>query len=412
MVHNSREQGDVELTPEQLQNQFQTLAAEADLYAQKGGYEQAIERYTLALNLKPNDKNCIVSRSRCHLLAGNAAAALSDADHVLNEDPNFFKAVFMKAEALYAIGDFEFALVHFHRGNRARPEFSEFRVGVQKAREAIENAIGNPHEVKIKSLAKGNFASIKVSNILSEDKAEVSGKGKQGSADWRSNNLNGLSSSDTGSTGIGSTLNSESLACNPFFQTSAAVCAQPAMEKKLLGELFEDKLYLIELLGDEKKSATPNLNLFQAIRSGLTYLDSRLEFWRQQNPLYARPKQQVKYYNLRKEVAQKPKSAAAGNAKPQNSPTKKGVTTSKSVPSASLVNKKPAATVRAGSTSASRTVQSSKLNGTRSATGSPGNMNNSVTASVQPTPQKSAVRTRQASKTAEALKHSPLALKI
>lgn len=34
------------------------------------------------------------------------------------------------------------ALVFYHRGNAARPDMKMFRLGIQKAREAIENAIG------------------------------------------------------------------------------------------------------------------------------------------------------------------------------------------------------------------------------------------------------------------------------
>ena len=41
------------------------------------------------------------------------------------------------------MGDFEFALVHYHRGNKLRPELNEFRLGIQKAREAIDNSIGS-----------------------------------------------------------------------------------------------------------------------------------------------------------------------------------------------------------------------------------------------------------------------------
>ena len=48
----------------------------------------------------------------------------------------------MKAEALYQRCDFETALVFFHRGHRIRPELQEFRLGIQKSQEAINNSIG------------------------------------------------------------------------------------------------------------------------------------------------------------------------------------------------------------------------------------------------------------------------------
>ena len=49
----------------------------------------------------------------------------------------FLQGLYQKAEALYAMGDFEFALVFYHRGHRLRPELEEFRLGIQKVRMKI-----------------------------------------------------------------------------------------------------------------------------------------------------------------------------------------------------------------------------------------------------------------------------------
>lgn len=53
------------------------------------------------------------------------------------------QGIFAKAEALYCKGEFELALVFYHRGNKLRPELQEFRLGIQKAKEAIDNAVGS-----------------------------------------------------------------------------------------------------------------------------------------------------------------------------------------------------------------------------------------------------------------------------
>ena len=84
-----------------------------------------------------------MARSKCHLQLGEPADAYEDAEIALKEDKEFFKAIFQKAEALYSKGDFELALVFYHRGNKLRPELDEFRLGIQKAREAISNSIGS-----------------------------------------------------------------------------------------------------------------------------------------------------------------------------------------------------------------------------------------------------------------------------
>ena len=51
-------------------------------------------------------------------------------------------ALSQKAQALYALGEFEMALVFYSRGLRLRPDMAIFPLGVDTATEAIENAVG------------------------------------------------------------------------------------------------------------------------------------------------------------------------------------------------------------------------------------------------------------------------------
>ena len=95
--------------------------------------------------MSPNDKNALIARSKCHLLLGEPQKALEDAEAALHgraKDPHNAKALFSKAEALYHLGDFELSLVFYYRGMKIRPEFDQFRLGVQKAKEAIQNILG------------------------------------------------------------------------------------------------------------------------------------------------------------------------------------------------------------------------------------------------------------------------------
>ncbi|XP_052131310.1 outer dynein arm-docking complex subunit 4-like, partial [Frankliniella occidentalis] len=95
-----------------------------------------------ALQLCPEDKTALVARSKCYLLLGQPRLALQDAENALGPDRSNVRAIFQKAEALYHMGDFEHSLMYYHRGLRLRPELAVFRLGVQKAQEAIENTIG------------------------------------------------------------------------------------------------------------------------------------------------------------------------------------------------------------------------------------------------------------------------------
>lgn len=44
-----------------------------------------------ALTLQPNDKNCLVARSKCYVKTGDSVNALLDAEAALKEDKEFFK---------------------------------------------------------------------------------------------------------------------------------------------------------------------------------------------------------------------------------------------------------------------------------------------------------------------------------
>ena len=56
---------------------------------------------------------------------------------------NLLQGLYQKAEALYYQGEFELALMFYHRGRKLRPELQEFRLGIQKAQEAIDNSVGS-----------------------------------------------------------------------------------------------------------------------------------------------------------------------------------------------------------------------------------------------------------------------------
>jgi len=89
---------------------------------------------------------CVLQYSVCRLLqAGVVVAALPGRLYGSEINPDLSAGMFQKAEALYHLGDFEHSLMFYHRGLRLRPEMTMFRLGVQKAQEAIENTIGREH---------------------------------------------------------------------------------------------------------------------------------------------------------------------------------------------------------------------------------------------------------------------------
>ncbi|KAJ3086050.1 Tetratricopeptide repeat protein 25 [Quaeritorhiza haematococci] len=306
---------DAESESEGPVSSFQSYAAEGDLLAKQGDYRKAIEAYTKALNMRPSEKNVLVSRSKCHLQLGDTNAALEDAKESLKEDPGFFKGVFQKAEALYAQGDFEMALVLYHRGNKLRPELDEFRLGIQKAREAIDNSIGNPRDYHFQAPA----------HLRSVAPSSTNG-GTVGSVPSTSNvNTLSLNSSTTGSSGYAPSVLGLPTTAAAAATAGGSKSVQPIglgagvagasgatgaagvgvgsaraggkdggtdrTVKQLLGELYADKVYLEQLLNDRDFITHPNDDIHSLVSEALRYLDMRTEFWRQQKPIYARRKE-------------------------------------------------------------------------------------------------------------------------
>lgn len=245
---------------------FETLRDEGEHFVHVQQYEKAIESFTKALEMRNGDKTCLVVRSKCFLMLGNSERALQDADAALEQDEEGvrdIRALNMKAEALYQKGDFETALVFYHRGNKLRPELQEFRLGIQKCEEAIDNSIGSPNSVQLE--ATGDLSYF----YKADDNLHPSKKGQQ-----------------KGYTKIGQPQKKEEKKERQRPKDNA----NSKTTKELLGELFQDKEYLEKLFDGLSSNGTTQSDSYIKGRAcdGLEYLNNRSDFWRQQKPMYAR----------------------------------------------------------------------------------------------------------------------------
>lgn len=238
---------------------FQTYLAEGDKLFLMGNFKKALVAYDLALEVSAENKIGLVHRSRCHLQLGDAQTALNDAEASLAENPKNYRGIYAKAEALYQMGDFEFALVYYHRGQSLRPEITEFRLGIQKSQEAIDNCVGSPSSIKLQ--AQGDLSFFDQMN---------EGKGNSGVRSQYNCPKRPQASKGTNR-------------CRARRSTGGKAA------KVTLGELYADKEYLEKLLKDEDlvKGSSAGMNIYDIVLSGIQYLDTRSEFWRQQRPIYA-----------------------------------------------------------------------------------------------------------------------------
>ncbi|XP_052615716.1 outer dynein arm-docking complex subunit 4 isoform X1 [Peromyscus californicus insignis] len=240
-----------------LRSTFPSYMAEGERLYLCGDYVKAAQSFSNALHLQSGDKNCLVARSKCYLKMGDLEKSLNDAEASLQSDPTFCKGILQKAETLYTMGDFEFALVFYHRGYKLRPD-REFKVGIQKAQEAINNSVGSPSSIKLENKGDLSFLSKQAESKKAQQKPPP---------------VKQLSYNTKHETKRKGSLKSEKTV------------------RQLLGELYVDKEYLEKLLLDEdliKGTIKNGLTVEDLIMTGINYLDTRSNFWRQQKPIYAR----------------------------------------------------------------------------------------------------------------------------
>ncbi|XP_055553314.1 outer dynein arm-docking complex subunit 4 isoform X1 [Falco cherrug] len=234
---------------------FPSLIAEGTLLCRRGEYGKALACFNNALKLRAGDKHGLVARSKCYLKLGDTENALKDAEASLQNDKTFSKGLYQKAETLYTMGDFEFALVFYHRGYRLRPELQKFRLGIEKSQEAIVNCIGSPSSVKLENKEDLCFISRQAESKNTTQKPQIK------------------------------------LTKDQKWTRKQEPVRNPKTERQLLGELYADKAYLEKLLKDEdlmESSTKQGIKVADLVLSGISYLDTRSDFWQQQKPIYAR----------------------------------------------------------------------------------------------------------------------------
>ncbi|KAF7989998.1 hypothetical protein HCN44_008672 [Aphidius gifuensis] len=232
-----------------------------------GDLNIAINCINKALELSPNDKTALLSRSKCYLLLGEPQKALEDAESVLTEkvkDPNNPKAIYYKAEALYHLGDFELSLVYYHRGIKIRPEFDQFRLGIQKAKEAIQNILGN-NGGSMKTAPLINIQKIKnLDDLKTHEQSDHQVKPK-------------LEQSEN--------VDDQKSAIITDKKNQSSLMKQKNNTLNFLGQLNVDKKYLQNLLKRSDIKAAHQVSadhITKYAKEGILFLNNRQEFWRQQ----------------------------------------------------------------------------------------------------------------------------------
>ncbi|PWA17839.1 hypothetical protein CCH79_00008272, partial [Gambusia affinis] len=231
-----------------LKSKTSALKADGEWKYRKRNYRQALNSFSAAIELTPKEKKCFVSRSKCYIQLGQFRNALIDAEASLVEDPFFPEGVYQKAEALYYIGEFEFALVFYRRGLKLRHQMEGWRVGIHKAEEAIIGSVGSRSFIKPEVMGDLSYLEEEigrkqpiavVQNLTKKDRSPVAMKNER-------------------------------------------------TTRQLLGGFYQHKGFLEKLLKDEDliKGVTKNgERVDDLIKNCITSLNHCADFWSQEKPI-------------------------------------------------------------------------------------------------------------------------------
>ena len=121
--------------------QYKALVNEGQALYRSKEYRRAIDVFTQAMDKQKDDQSVLIDRANCYIQVGQPEDALRDINVVLRDNQNNPRAILTKAEAYFAMGEFEFALVFFQRGFSQRRDMSGFKDGVTKCKSAILDSI-------------------------------------------------------------------------------------------------------------------------------------------------------------------------------------------------------------------------------------------------------------------------------
>lgn len=107
---------------------------------QTKNYPTAIQLYTKAIELLPNDAILYANRSMCHLGMNNGTGALNDANSAIENDSMYVKGYFRKGMALTQLKSYEDAKYAFLQGLELAPGDKSFISELDKLQSKIVNS--------------------------------------------------------------------------------------------------------------------------------------------------------------------------------------------------------------------------------------------------------------------------------
>ncbi|XP_040572405.1 outer dynein arm-docking complex subunit 4 isoform X2 [Lepeophtheirus salmonis] len=233
--------------------ELQIILDQAHHEIRRGDPWKAMSYLERAFQTRNDDVECLHLKGQCLVALNRHQEALDTMDLVLlKERTNHSRAFGIKGDALYNLGQFEHALLNYHRGMRHATAKEKINLNqkMNRVEAAVWNALGEPSNRHFLNLEKISQTDM---NELLDLKVKQTRFGP-----------------------------------NKRSRLQNKTVDKPYKDKKFLSELAKDKAYLggiLQKIGPGCGSSYKSFIQHQA-NDGIQFLKDRRDFWEQQRPDY------------------------------------------------------------------------------------------------------------------------------
>ncbi|KAJ3333440.1 hypothetical protein HDU76_008062 [Blyttiomyces sp. JEL0837] len=131
-------------SPEAIKAKAEALKSAGNKLMADRKYKEAIEKYTDAIALDPENAVYYANRAAAFSQDGDHASAVEDAKKAVEVDPDYSKAYSRMGHAHFCLGNFAEAVDSYERGLRLDPGNQSMKQSLSAARQKLDESAGAP----------------------------------------------------------------------------------------------------------------------------------------------------------------------------------------------------------------------------------------------------------------------------